>query len=141
MGQDLLSVGYIRWLCQCDCGNKTSIITGNIGKSLSCGCSVRDKPISRRLDPEGYVILSGVFDHPNAKSGGLFEHRYVMSEHLGRPLRANENVHHKNGIRADNRIENLELWITSQPSGQRVKDLVDWTEEILLLYKKENSNA
>lgn len=66
-----------------------------------------------------------------------FEHRAVMSEYLGRPLERHENVHHKNGDRADNRLDNLELWNTSQPSGQRVEDKINFAIEILKLYKPE----
>lgn len=60
------------------------------------------------------------------KSKYIFEHRYVMEQYLGRPLLAHENVHHKNGVRTDNDIKNLELWIKPQPAGQRLDDLLDW---------------
>lgn len=64
----------------------------------------------------------------------ILEHRLVMQHLLQRPLRPEENVHHVNGDKLDNRPENLELWVVSQPKGQRVGDLLDWAHEIIARY-------
>lgn len=77
-------------------------------------------------------------EHPNAqKSGWVMEHVAIMAAELGRPLRGDENVHHKNGDRRDNRRANLELWSHSQPGGQRVEDKTAWAIELLKIYQPQ----
>jgi hypothetical protein len=92
----------------------------------------------RHKDNHGYIMVWNP-THPNAKGGRdksyVAEHRMVMADYLGRPLLKTEQVHHKNGDRADNQIENLELWSTSQPSGQRVAEKLTWAKKFIRLYE------
>ena len=89
------------------------------------------------VDDNGYVTVYAP-SHPNAtKINRVPKHRVVMSEFLGRALRKNENVHHINGVKTDNELENLELWVTSQPKGQRPQDLVTYAKKILKAYAGE----
>ena len=96
--------------------------------SLSCNGMYRGRP-NEKLNYRGYVLIYSK-DHERKAgphlSRRVAEHIVVMEGELGRRLKTGESVHHKNGIRSDNRIQNLELWTTWQPSGQRVYDLIDF---------------
>lgn len=130
-----------RWLCLCSCGNNTVAVSGNLksGKHKSCGCYRGGETSWNTVEKtykNGYVFVKAT-NHPRAHQGRVREHILVMEKYLGRYLTEKENIHHINGIRDDNRIENLELWSSSQPSGQRVEDKITWAIEILKQYRKE----
>ena len=87
-------------------------------------------PVTNNPNPDGYIRIMR-----NGK--GYLQHRYFMEQHLGRELLPEETVHHINGNRQDNRIENLELWSSRQPKGQRIPDKIEYAVEILKQYQPE----
>ena len=94
----------------------------------------RDRePIGTKKHHQGYVYVR-VPRGRGISEGWRSEHRVIMEKHIGRPMKKHENVHHKNGIKDDNRIENLELWSRSHPSGGRVKDKIAWAKWFLEQY-------
>lgn len=105
------------------------------------GPPIRDRAPNgspRSIHTSGGYRLVWAPEHAHAQANGYaLEHKVVMAETLGRPLLSGENIHHVNGVKDDNRPGNLELWVTSQPSGQRPQDLVDWARVILDRYGTE----
>lgn len=135
-----------KWLVRCECDQTFTKLAHDLVRSVECrSCSKRGMKSptwkgGRHANAEGYILLTNPSDYlgrchrigPNTVVA--LEHVVVMSRHLGRALYEGETVHHKNGIRSDNSIENLELWTKPQPSGIRVDDAVAWAREILRRY-------
>ena len=88
----------------------------------------------RHIKKNGYVWISVPALANGGKKGAIMEHRCVMEQHLGRKLRPEETVHHKNGDRGFNKIENLELFNGNHGPGQRVIDKIAFAIEMLQLY-------
>lgn len=85
----------------------------------------------RLLDKDGYVLVHCP-DHPNARRNGyLLEHRLVMSEHLGRPLKRHEVVHHIDGDHQNNALDNLSLYSSNaQHLAEELNGQVpQWSED------------
>ena len=115
------------------------------GSDMDAPVTTRSQPKSREgldriTNRYGYVEVRRQGHFGRAHSGGktwFQEHRYVMEVYLGRALHKGENVHHINGDKTDNRLENLELWLVHQPPGQRVKDLLNRAYALRERYKED----
>lgn len=149
------------WKVICKCG-VIRVLDGRSlrnGSSKSCGClrnqltkKIRNLPCKeehynwkggRSISKRGYISISvGLIRdlYPNAKwregikPKCMFEHQAVMSHHLNRSLYVGESVHHINGLKTDNRLENLELKTRFHGSGQSIEDMLSWAREIIRRY-------
>lgn len=102
--------------------------TGNSARRKYCSMTCRRKaeakgtrPRSPTIDGHGYVRTGVTHDDPlwimADRHGYVPEHRLVMARHLGRPLTSNESVHHKDGNRQNNDIDNLQLRVGQHGRG------------------------
>lgn len=137
-----------RWLCKCDCGKMLEVITNSLtsGHTKSCGCLNAELRMKRsgkssrcwkggRNIKQGYVYVANPFYPKMSHTKYRYEHDVIMETYLGRRLLPQETVHHKNGIKNDNRREeNLELWSSSHPPGQKVQDKIEWCTLFLNTY-------
>lgn len=135
------------WVCRCECGTVKSRLAKS-RKDKSCGCLQKEVASAlftgrskekhpcwkggRLTTVQGYIRIM-VPEHPRANAAGyVAEHIVVMEGKVGRELLPGETVHHINGVRGDNRPENLELWDSSHGPGQRHTDkMAFYTQEIV----------
>jgi hypothetical protein len=132
-----------KWKCQCDCGNEVNVFRKALTKkqdpTRSCGCLAKDIVSERMTGSNHYnwkggeptVNGKGYLEYRHGELRGVREHRWLYEQHYGIKLLPHQNIHHINGIRTDNRIENLELWDTSQPAGQRIDEKINFYFNLL----------
>lgn len=146
--------GYSVSICKCSCGKVIRVRNGNLLRRVcptrSCGC-IKHRFYGRTTSTYGYIqvyipieesklyVLNGLKKAAcGARGTRVLEHIMIMAKHLGRPIDTkHESIHHKNGIRNDNRIENLELRSAHHGQGQTIKDIVEHAKRVLMQYDPE----
>jgi len=128
------------WHACVDCGKErwVPLIKGEPEYNLCRSCAEKGERSGNwnggRIKNNGYIVIklsTGDFFFPMVMKGGhnecsyVLEHRLIMAKHLGRCLQSWEWVHHKNGIKNDNRIENLELTTAGSHSVEHSKGYRD----------------
>lgn len=105
---DCPTCGRTRWVC-------LHVYAKSRGLCHKCAVELSGlrQRLDRRVSEDGHFyiridIQDPLYEMANA-NGWVFEHRYIMAKSLNRPLEKSEIVHHRNHIKSDNRIENLEL--------------------------------
>lgn len=131
-------------MCRVNARKTPCIECGKLNQRIYKRCIIcHNGPREKNLNWKGgkirhhanYIMIR-IPNHPRAKRNGgyVFEHILVMENLLDKYLEVGETVHHLNGVRDDNRPENLELWVKPQPTGIRAKDALKWAWEIIHRY-------
>lgn len=115
---------FVDVVCKCGCGETLGNVSRNSYYKIKRGVTNAGYKIGHgnkgdrnpqwkdgtRISQEGYRLIRVNYEHPNQQAGGyILEHRFVMSQHLSRPLHPNEIVHHKDHNKLNNHIDNLEI--------------------------------
>jgi len=125
-----------KWMCNKHTLQRESGILDDKGDQLRELKTRGRRPLDWRKEVAGYILVRAPKDHPKARQdGSIYEHRLVMEKHLGRLLDRGEVVHHINGVRDDNCIENLQLRRSRKEHGHG-HEMSDDTESAMLVLER-----